>query len=200
MTVDVEVDGKVHSGSSVIEVGDTRQPRTLPDAGLSTRRVTGQAVYVDLGKGRNVVALLASGPEGRSNDFPAWIVLKHFNLAYPWTDYIKMMFLRGRWQLDMSETSYRPTLVTFEDPHDSKTAKIVEPADFPKVFGSGVKPPTVTIEMTGDRVTRDLSEKLPWMKHFKSGTLGGTLKVHSTDVSEPGKFLTWGVFVRGMRI
>ena len=47
LTIAIEVDGKVHAGSSVIEVIWRGQP-DLPGAGSFTPHVRGQAVYVDL--------------------------------------------------------------------------------------------------------------------------------------------------------
>ena len=63
MTVEVTVDGVVHSGSSVIEVDLVKQPRIITDTPAVLPKVHGEAVFVDLGKGRNVIALLASGLE-----------------------------------------------------------------------------------------------------------------------------------------
>ena len=50
----------VHSGSSVIEVRIVTQPHLVP--ALYAPHVRGEAVFVGLGEGRNVIALLAAGP------------------------------------------------------------------------------------------------------------------------------------------
>jgi hypothetical protein len=55
----IEIDGQVYSGSSVIEVGWVGS--RLPDMGKFIPVVTGQAVYVDLGKHGAVIATLYPG-------------------------------------------------------------------------------------------------------------------------------------------
>jgi hypothetical protein len=169
MTVEVEVDGKMHTGSSVIEVQLETQPQFLPGVGLVVQKVSGEAVFVDLGEGRNVVALLASGPRGQGVNFPASAVPEHYRLSYTDEDLVKFPHLTGRWQLDPQAPpeSSVPTLVTLGDLNDPTTAKIVRPDEFPQVFGADVKPPTITIEMTRDRVTRAIEKKLPWLTHVE---------------------------------
>ncbi len=58
MTVEVMVDGVVRSGSSVIEIRIQTQPNLLSNSTI-VPHVRGEATYVDLGGGRNVIALLA---------------------------------------------------------------------------------------------------------------------------------------------
>lgn len=190
MTVEVPVDGKIHSGSSVIEVKVTKQPQFLPGMGLSTRRIAGEAVYVDLGEGRNVFATLVPGPYFENRDYPAQIVPAHFDLSYQWPDLVKFPFLSGGWHIVPAEIPPRrsPAFVTFGDLENPATARVVEPADFPKVFGSRVGPPSVTFEMTWAPVTKGIYEMLPWL----SGYIGVT--------SKTGEYLPWTAFVVGEAI
>lgn len=64
MNVEVLVDGAVRSGASVIEVRIDKQPK-FGSAPPQVSHVYGEAVFVDLGGGRNVVALLPSEFVGR---------------------------------------------------------------------------------------------------------------------------------------
>src|SRR6185312_5450921 len=57
MTVNVESDGHRHSGASVIEVRLKRQLQFLSEVPPVSAEITGEAVFVDLGEGRNVIAL-----------------------------------------------------------------------------------------------------------------------------------------------
>ena len=57
----VEVDGKLRSGASVIEFRISRQLRFLPDVNPVKFDAEGEAVFVDLGGQRSLVALLKSG-------------------------------------------------------------------------------------------------------------------------------------------
>src|SRR4051794_39465991 len=61
MTVNVEVDGQMRSGSSVIEFQISKQMRFLPDVNPIKFDAEGEAVFVDLGGQRSLVALLTSG-------------------------------------------------------------------------------------------------------------------------------------------
>ena len=160
MTVEVTVDGVVHSGSSVIEVRLVRQPQVLSGVPRVLARARGEAVFVDLGKGRNVVALLASGPNGSKGGYPTYIVSQHFELSM-WDDWdlAKYSDLRGDWDLPKNEM---PTFVSFSNLQDPGTLHIVPPDEFPQILGAGVSAPKVTIEMTRDRVTEEIASKLPW--------------------------------------
>src|ERR1700748_1843282 len=70
MTVDVDAGGEVSSRSSVIEVTVARQPKILPEVLPFHRSAQGQAVFVDLPAGKNIVALLTSGAFGEFRDYP----------------------------------------------------------------------------------------------------------------------------------
>jgi hypothetical protein len=160
MTVEVTVDGVVHSGSSVIEVRLVRQPQVLSGVPRVRAELTGEAVFVDLGKGRNVIALLASGPNGSNVDYPSYLVSKHFRLSM-WDDWdlAKYSELRGRWDLPANQL---PTFVTFADLNDPKSARVVSLNEFKRVFGPDVHLKRVEIEMTNAPVTLELEAKLPW--------------------------------------
>jgi hypothetical protein len=163
MTVEVPVGDKIHSGSSVIEVRLVKQPQFLVPVPPVLARVTGEAVFVDLGAGKVVIALLASR-DGKDTDFNKWLVSTHFKLSGEDQDLVKYSSLRGRWTLDAatSPPSQYPTLITFDDLQDGASARIVLPQEFPTVFGTDVRPPKIIIEMTSDPVTSEIEKKLPW--------------------------------------
>jgi hypothetical protein len=58
LVVEVETPAGVRTGSSIVEVRATGEPRILPDSGGVFTRVTGEAVVVDLPKGEALFALL----------------------------------------------------------------------------------------------------------------------------------------------
>lgn len=160
MTVNVEADGKVYSGSSVIEVRLTKQVQLTTEMPPLKTEVSGEAVFVDLGGGRNVIALLASGANARNSDHPKYIVAKHFNLSYEDRDLVKFPKLQGSWI-----ESELPTIITFTDLNDPKTARVV--LSFDEVFGPGARLGDVTIEMTGAPVTRGIEQKLPLLLTYR---------------------------------
>ncbi len=157
MTVAVDVDGQVHSSSSVIEIRINYQPQILTTA-LYVPHTSGEAVFVDLGKGRNVIALLASGSRGENVNYTDYVVPDLFGV--PFREWARLPRLNGAREVPASRM---PTFVTFTDLTDPTTARVVAPEDFPKVFGADVSPPKVTIEMTRDRVTRGIERRMPMM-------------------------------------
>ncbi len=162
MTVTVEFEGKNYSGASVIEVRLKRQPKISSEVPRVATEVDGEAVFVDLGSGRNIFAALASGPLGINVDYPGNVVPLHFNLSYSDEDLAKLPYLQGKWTLPLEQM---PTFVTFTDLKNRKTARVVAPQEFDQVFGRGVNLQAVVIEMTTDAVTRTIKKTLHWLPH-----------------------------------
>ena len=162
MTVEVMVDGAIRSGSSVIEVQIHTQPNLLANPTI-VPKVRGEAVFVDLGGGRNVIALLASGRNGNDVDSPYRLVPQLFRISYEDSDLPKLAGLRGH--LDVPE-KLLPTLVTFTDLNDPKSARVVQPAEFAQVFGPGVRFQRAWIEMTSDSISSGIKEKFPWIGNY----------------------------------
>jgi hypothetical protein len=163
MTVEVIVDGVVRSGSSVIEVRLNRQPKFLSEVPRVRSEFTGDAVFVDLGRGRNVVALLAA-EAGKQTDFPMLVVPAHYKLSYENDDLPKYSRLRGQWTLspDALPPSQMPTLITFVDINDPFSAKVIYTHEFPKIFGEDVREPVFKITMTDEPVTKGIERRFPW--------------------------------------
>jgi hypothetical protein len=159
MTVNVEADGKLYSGSSVIEVRLVKQMQLTTEMPPVATEVSGEAVFADLGGGRNVIALLASGNKAKNSEYPKYIVSEHFKLSYDDSDLVKFPRLRGRWELPSGEL---PTFVTFTDLADPKTARVVGLTEFEAVFGPDVHFKGVSVEMTSDPVTRGIEKNLKW--------------------------------------
>ena len=162
MTVNVEADGKLYSGSSVIEVRLKRQPKISSEVPRLATEVSGEAVFVDLGSGKNIFAALASGPLGINYDYPGNVVPLLLNFSYSDEDLAKLPYLQGKWTLPLEQM---PTFVTFTDLTNPETARVVAPREFDQVFGRGVSLQAVVIEMTTDTVTRTIEKTLPWLPH-----------------------------------
>src|SRR5262245_578483 len=64
LTVEVDTPEGLKSGSSVIEttVQDNTESWGPPESRMVRSRTKGEAVFVDLGSGKHVIALLAMGP------------------------------------------------------------------------------------------------------------------------------------------
>jgi hypothetical protein len=136
LTIEIETPDGVRSGSSVIEtrVWESGNWGPVEARGIRTS-AKGDAVFVDLGRGRNVVGLLGFGPVGA--DESRIFSLTRAALApeknVRWQDEPN---LKGRGKLP---DEFVPTLITFSDLNDPKTARVINPAEFEKTFGPGFK-------------------------------------------------------------
>ena len=153
MTVEVLADGAVRSGASAIEVRVVKQPQFGPP---QTSHVRGEAVFVDLGGGRNVIALLAAGPAAKDVDYSYNVVPAVFGLTFADRDLAKLSSLRG-----IRPVSRLPTFVTFADLNDPKTARVVHPDEFEQVFGPGTGLRRVTVEPVDAPITRGIEKRMP---------------------------------------
>jgi hypothetical protein len=178
LAIEVEVGGEVRSGSSVIEVRTTDYNVGMPGAKGTRSRVLGEAVLVDLGKGRNVIAALGAGPAG-SVDGIAALTLSAFMPTRPGLKHRDVPNLTGSAPLTGQQI---PTLVTFSDLGDPKTARVIAPEEFEQAFGGDARFKRAYVEMVpagswpfnaigwpaslaGEPVTRGLETKMPWLPH-----------------------------------
>jgi hypothetical protein len=157
MTVEVLAGGAVRSGTSVIEVRIDKQPK-FGSAPPQVSRFRGEAVFVDLGGGRNVIALLASGPAARNVDYIFNVIPTVFGLTFADRDLAKLSSLRGSRQLP---ASFLPTFVTFADLNDPKTVRVVMPEEFEQAFGPGTRLLSVTVEPVDVPVTMGIEQRMP---------------------------------------
>ncbi len=106
-----------------------------------------------------------------------------------------------------------PAFASFTDLADPKTARVVSPEEFPKVFGPGVFLKRMHVEMVsagfrpfgllgsmfaigGEPITRGVIDaKLPWLRSH-TGYLAGS----KPDLSNarPARNLTGNEFIKGM--
>jgi hypothetical protein len=161
LTISAEVGGEVRSASSVIELTLTPQWIQIGDMGDYDMKLYGDAVYLDLGQERNVVATLMAGPTGALDIYPS-LITRMFQLT--WESYDRKT---GR-PLNRSESQSLsgediPTLVTFSDPKDPNTLSVVAPGAFPDVFGPEVRFVGAMLEPTKESVTRSIDRYLPWI-------------------------------------
>jgi hypothetical protein len=160
MTVEVDAGGQTRSGSSVIEVTATRQPHLLPEALAFVRSAEGQAIFIALPDGKNIVALLASGAVGERRGFPLDIIPRVFTRPNARAHNVEdLPDLRGRRELNRDQM---PTLVTVTDPTDARTARVVNVDDLGSALGVHLR--SISVEMTKDAVTPiDIERHLPFL-------------------------------------
>ena len=180
LAVEVDTPDGPKRGWSVWQSAWTRKAGWIPQTGGALSSLRGDAVFVDLGQGRNVIAILGFGPTGGDygieslaarafgRDKPLWFVD-----APNWT---------GAAELKLSDV---PTLVTFGNLSDPATARVVQPEAFEQAFGAGFRFRRATIEMvpvgiwplnliglSGVPITRGIEARLAWISRI-SGYLNG---------------------------
>jgi hypothetical protein len=169
MTVEIETPAGVKSASGVVAVTPDRS--YTRDRGT---RTSGEAIFVDLGGGKNLVALLAHLDKTLDPDAVNYVALR----AYPAATGRRVNFN------DMSKQSgivpvkgaLLPVLVTFADPANPGSAKLVSPDDSEAVLGKGYRLRGISAEVVpngfwpidfggafGEPVTRGISARLPWL-------------------------------------
>lgn len=191
LTLILDTPDGVKSASSVVE----RQAwdRGFPIPGFAGREAisfSGEALYVDLGKQRPLVALLTYNSESRpafnyqgrvDNNF-----YKYWSIG-PSSDYVLELYGETRTSGGLLENAskfarYRgprdiplaalPDLVTFADINDPKTVVKVDPNKLDATLGPGVRWLRTTLELTDEPVTTGIRRHLPWLATFR-GSLGG---------------------------
>jgi len=159
LTIEVETPDGLKTGSSVIESRLRTEPPILPNTGAVTS-LHGDAVFVDLGNGKNVVGLLALGDPAQYVDGPVRLAINAFgipNCGKPFCQWKQIAETTGARDLPLNLV---PTLVSFGAVSDPKTARVVRPQELEDVFGPGYHFKRAWIEMTNDPITRSITKHL----------------------------------------
>jgi hypothetical protein len=169
LTVEVVTPEGRKSASSVLAVH--------PDRGYSRgghTRTVGDAVFVDLGGGKNLVALLAHIDNKLDLDATSYVALR----AYTTAGGKRVSFNEMNRQTGTVavKDALIPVLVSFADPANPGTARLVSPDDVAAVLGNGYRRGEITAEVVpngfwpldfggalGEPVTRGIAAKLPWL-------------------------------------
>ena len=181
LTIEVRTPGGVRSASGVMAVHMGKDGGILPEAGGSIG-MKGDALFVDLGNGRHLVAALAHGKNAEGFDGMSRLAMIAFAAAGQKVRFKDVNQLSGKVQV---YGDLIPTLVTFTNLADPKTAQVLDPGDIEATFGKGFRLIGVTLEILpvglwpldfggplGEPVTREIEERLPWVATVK-GLLSG---------------------------
>lgn len=159
LVMEVETPNGVQAVSNVLQVSYTEYMlHWNPSASGLKMQVKGEALFFDLGHGRNLVATLGFGPTGANTDMLRYLAAVAFG-RYRAFWYKQAPSWEGRAEL---YGELIPTLVTFGDPADPSTARVVKPEEFEAVFGPGYRFKKAWIEMTKDDVTRAGIEEMSY--------------------------------------
>jgi len=169
LTVEVETQEGRKSASSVVAVH--------PDRSYTRRgqtRTLGDAVFVDLGNGKNLVALLAHVDKTVVLDDINYVALRAYTAAQGRrVSFNEMSRLTG---IVPVKDALIPVLIAFTDPATPGTARVVPPDDAEAVLGKGYRLQGISAEVVpngywpldfggalGEPVTRGIQAKLPWL-------------------------------------
>ena len=169
LTLDIETPEGRKSASGVMAVH--------PDRSYTRRgqtRTLGDAVFVDLGQGKNLVALLAHLDNRLVLDDMNYVALRAYLAATgKRVPFSEMSRLTGTVPV---KGELIPVLVAFADPAAPGTARVVQPDDAEAVLGKGYRIEGISVEVVpngywpldfggplGEPVTRGIQAKLPWL-------------------------------------
>ena len=170
LTVEIEADGEVHSGTGVVQVLWFEQ--TMSHVRINSH-VEGRAALVDLGKHGIVIAALKNNV--RSVEFkPPPLDAERLALAAffgkPWPT-LRISGQRKAYAVIGGETGQRslpevfyPPFIWLPNPSDRGAAEPMMAHEFSSKIDPSVKIRSVTVEMTSDPLDNTLFEKLPWLE------------------------------------
>lgn len=185
MTLEIEVDGEVKSGSAVIESIWQKQPKIGEMRQWSTRARSGGPI-VDLDdKGVIAVALRATYFRWHENLKSAKPVLAS---RIPLIAFAKKLYegeQRGTF-LEREEILRRlsklnstaqlkenklPGFIWFPDPDEPNSASPIYPDEFERVLGKGIRFRRVTITMTNAPIENQLDQTFLWLKAMRENEI-----------------------------
>jgi len=189
LSVEVETPAGIKSASGVLAV--------TPDRGYSNRGRTltsGDAVFVDLGGGKNLVALLAHLDKTLDLDAINYVALRAYGEAGGRrVSFNAMNRMTG---IVPVTGALIPVLATFADPSDPATMGTVAPDHLEASLGPGFLLHRVTAEVVpngfwpidfggplGEPVTRGIRAKLPWLD--KAGAAATALNAAGLTSADP---------------
>jgi hypothetical protein len=169
LTVEVETPEGRKSAAGVMAV---HPDRSYTRRGLT--RTLGDAIFVDLGQGKNLVALLAHLDNHLVFDDMNYVALRAYLAATgKRVPFSEMSRLTG---IVPAKGELIPVLIAFADPAMPATARTVQPDNAEAVLGKGYRLEGISVEMVpngfwpldfggplGEPVTRGIQAKLPWL-------------------------------------
>jgi hypothetical protein len=168
LTVEVETPQGIKSASGVMAV---HPDRSYSRGGHTQTK--GDAVLVDLGGGKNLVALLAHIDGTVDLDGMNYVALRAYRATGRNVSFNEMSRLTGAVQVT---GALIPVLVSFTNLNDPSSARTAPPGDLAAVLGDGFKLQGISAEVVpngawpldfggllGEPVTRGILAKLPWL-------------------------------------
>lgn len=167
ITVEVDDNGIVRSGSAVVENTRVWSVCWLPGGCRAPAYVRGEAVYLDLGPRGNLLALLStpkSRAVGRAWTWPSW------GFGSPWDHYLDPNDPLPELP-PVPPTELRldqmPLLLTIRDVLQPKSLEVVAPDNLEATFGPGIRLKRILVESVDAEPTRNLPASIPWLAKIR---------------------------------
>ena len=163
MTIEVEADGQVYSGSSVVRVSWRKNdPLGAANGATWLSSLRGEAPFVEI-PGRGVLfALLRTANNSSHAENLATGILTN-RLGSPRGNEDLMAVKEAEGETFILTEAYYPLLVTFTDISDPKTIKVVDPGNLSSTFGLEFSLKQITVEITNEPVTEGkIAQVLGW--------------------------------------
>jgi hypothetical protein len=138
----------------------------------------GDAVFVDLAGGKNLLALLAHLDKSLDLDAINYVALRAYNAAGRKVSFNEMSRMTGAVPV---QGALIPVLVTFTDLGDPGTVRVVQPDEMEAALGKGFRLHGISAEgvpnglwpldfggALGEPVTGGIEAKMPWWNRFDS--------------------------------
>jgi hypothetical protein len=184
LSVDVEVDGDLHSGSGVVGVVWRRQPQFLISVPEVLVYPYGQAIFVDLDKYGALVIPLTAYPyaEGTELDYlPFHVFRSNFpvGLQIPRTRQEMEGFLMLRGGVELSSDNL-PQFIWLSRVDDPDSAQVVRSQDFERVISTDVRFQNARIDISDQDfdgpVSLGLENKLSWLSSMRLAQKNGGVR------------------------
>lgn len=207
LTVEAMTPDGPKTGSTVIQVSYGSQFNMNGGGRSGDIAVTGEALYLDLGRGKNLFVLLSN--LGSSRPITSWdhplegsqeaIYLPVYIYGFKWTwgdegslwRQVRNARSEGPRQVPLSAL---PTSVTFTDVSEPATVQEVDPRDIALTFGAGYVLSRATIELTRDEETKVIRKIIPWLDTYYNKKLDGQRYSSKNAVNPIANLLSSGAF------
>ncbi len=202
LTAEVKTPEGVKSGSSVVEVS---YAHTGDWGGGNSRdtHVNGDAVYVDLGSGKNLFITLRSWASGRYNEREdrnyseiekgssdiAGLPIKLWDIFWRFGSELQLCKDLNAHKLGMPyEVPFKllPTLVTFDDVQTAETMRVVQPDTLEKDIGQGYCLVSVQLLSTTEPITHNIENIFSWWIPRKSKWINRGMNVDDPFIDQLG--------------
>jgi hypothetical protein len=175
LTVDVETPAGVKSASGILSVRPNRSYGGT-GSGSSVPQTKGDALFVGLGDGKSLVALLAYGADGANFEDASFLPTRLYGARDRRVGFRDVKNFAGAPAVPLPE-QLRPVFVAFTDASDPRSARRVDASDLEASLGKGFRLRNLSIDVVanglwpidfggalGEPVTRGIEAKLRWLK------------------------------------